>query len=64
LGESSLNWTSNRDGNLGTGSAVLTKLAQGQHIVTLTATDSSGNAATANMNIFVGYRLYLPVIGR
>jgi len=68
LGEAALGWSSDLDGDLGVGSQVLANLSLGQHIITLTATDSDGNTVTATINIaveeFVGYRAYLPVILR
>jgi len=64
LGEAALQWSSSRDGNLGTGSTVLTSLSFGQHTITLTATDSNGNTSTASINVFVGSKVYLPLIRR
>ena len=64
LGESALRWTSSQDGDLGTGSQVLVSLSPGQHVITLTATDSDGNTATATINVFGGYKTYLPLILR
>ena len=46
LDSSSLSWSSDRDGALGTGSQVSTVLSQGLHTITLTATDSDTNPAT------------------
>ena len=62
LGEVALRWTSSRDGDLGTGSQVLVSPSPGQHIITLTATDSDGNQATDSISLFVGYKWYLPYI--
>lgn len=53
LGESALHWSSDRDGDLGSGSWVLADLSPGHHVITLTATDSDGNTATATVNVFV-----------
>ncbi len=64
LGDSYLQWNSNRDGNLGTGSTLLASLSFGQHIITLTATDSDGNTSTASINVFIGSKTYLPLISR
>jgi hypothetical protein len=61
---SALTWSSSKDGNLGTGDYVLTYLSQGQHTITLTATDSDGNTATATIEIFSGYETYLPLVRR
>ncbi len=62
LGEGTLGWSSSRDGDLGNGSLVLVTLSQGQHIITLMATDSDGNVATDSLNVFVGNKVYLPTI--
>jgi hypothetical protein len=65
LGETALRWSSNRDGDLGTGSQVLVTLSQGQHVITLMATDSNGNIGTDTITVNVGsrvYKLYLPVL--
>jgi len=62
LEESALAWTSSLDGGLGTGSIVLASLSPGQHIITLTATDSDGNVTTDSLIVFVGYKTYLPLI--
>jgi hypothetical protein len=64
LGEAALRWTSSRDGDLGTGSQVLVSLSPGQHVITLTATDSDGNVGTASINVLVIYKTYLPLILR
>ena len=56
-------WRSNQDGFLGTGNHIVTpELSRGQHIITLTATDGDGTASTASVTIYVGYRLWLPII--
>nr|MBC8253237.1 hypothetical protein [Ardenticatenia bacterium] len=62
LGEEALNWSSNRDGDLGTGTEVLVTLSPGQHIITLSATDGDGNTAITTINVFVGYKARLPLI--
>ncbi|HEX2473944.1 MAG TPA: hypothetical protein VHK01_04330 [Lacipirellulaceae bacterium] len=54
-------WTSNKDGLLGTG-AVLARprlgiLSAGRHIITFTATDSGGRAATASAEVIIGNNL-------
>ncbi len=64
LDGAALRWSSDRDGELGTGSLVLVNLSTGQHVITLSATDSDGNTARAAVNIFVGSRLYLPLVVR
>jgi hypothetical protein len=62
LSESSLQWRSNNDGNLGTGRQVLITLTPGTHTITLSATDSDANTATQSFELFVGYKDYLPLI--
>jgi len=64
LGNTALSWSSSRDGNLGTGINALVTLSAGQHIVTLSATETDCNTATASINLFVGYKTYLPVVLR
>jgi hypothetical protein len=58
-------WESDRDGQLGNG-GLLTLAAQyltpGLHRVALKATDSDGMVGTASVNVFVGQRLYLPLV--
>jgi hypothetical protein len=56
-------WRSNQDGFLGTGNHIVTpELSRGQHVITLTATDGDGTTSTASVTIYVGYRLWLPII--
>lgn len=62
LGERALHWSSSQDGDLGTGSQVLAALSQGRHVITLTATDSNSNMARASLTVFVGFRIYLPLL--
>ena len=59
-----LQWSSDRDGVLGTDAEALVSLSPGWHVVTLTVTDSDGTVATADVKVFVGYRTYLPFILR
>ena len=61
---SALRWSSNRDGDLGTGDLVLVSLSQGHHTITLAGIDSDSNTATATVAVFVGCRTYLPIILR
>jgi hypothetical protein len=60
----SIQWTSSLDGNLGSGKQIVANLSSGQHIVTLTATDSDNNTATATVNVVVSNdgEVYLPII--
>ena len=61
---SSLAWESDRDGFLGTGDQVLAMLSPGWHTIFLTATDSNGNPAVVSVHVFVGSKLYLPILQR
>jgi Tol biopolymer transport system component len=62
LEESALQWSSNQDGILGSGSTLLVSLSQGTHVITLAATDSGGNTVTTSINIYVGWKVHLPLI--
>jgi len=62
--DTALRWSSSRDGNLGTGSQVLVSLSPGEHVITLTATDSDGNVTTATVQVYVGHKIYLPLVLR
>ena len=64
LPDTALRWSSSRDGNLGTGSQVLVSLSPGEHVITLTATDSDGNVTTATVRVYVGHKIYLPLVLR
>jgi hypothetical protein len=49
-----LRWSSDKDGNLGKGTDKnVSGLSEGNHILTLTATDSDGNVATDTVSIIV-----------
>ncbi|MBI3957948.1 MAG: hypothetical protein HY328_03985 [Chloroflexi bacterium] len=61
--EASLAWASDRDGPLGTGQELnLSSLSPGLHTITLTATDDEGMRGTANVQIFIGHRVFLPAV--
>jgi len=49
----SLVWTSNIDGEIGTGKSLSTTLSAGNHTITLTATDSQGGTGTDSINITI-----------
>lgn len=62
LDASRLQWRSNRDGVLGSGpSLALNTLSPGYHTLTLTAKDASNQTSQASVEIFIGYRDYLPM---
>lgn len=62
LRRSSFSWRSDRDGDLGTGDQKLVTLSPGWHNITLTVTDSNGNAAQAHSKVLVGAKAYLPLM--
>ena len=62
LGEDYLSWSSSLDGELGMGSKIFVSLSPGQHIITLSAVDSDGNMTTAKLDLFAGYKIFLPLI--
>lgn len=63
LDKTALRWSSDVDGDLGTGGLVSANLSQGRHIITLTVTDSDHNKTTVTINVMIGANdVYLPVI--
>jgi len=63
LDDPALVWQSDRDGPLGGGAEVVTStLSTGWHTITLAATDSDSMEGNAHVNIFVGYRVQLPMV--
>jgi hypothetical protein len=50
----SLRWSSDVQGDLGTGTPLSVNLQPGKHTITLTATDSDGNVLTATTHITLG----------
>lgn len=55
LADTAFTWQSDRDGALGTGSALnLDDLSAGQHEVSVTATDGDGNSTTVTRTIAIG----------
>ena len=51
---SSLTWTSDRDGQIGTGGSFTRTLSNGTHLITASVTDSGGNAVSAITSTTVG----------
>ena len=49
-----LQWSSNLQGNLGTGSPLSVRLNPGTHNITLTGTDSDGNSVSATVSVLIG----------
>jgi hypothetical protein len=63
LDDTSLVWTSDQQGTIGNGAHISTSsLLPGYHKISLTATDSDGQSASTNVEIFVGEQIYMPVI--
>ena len=60
LSGGSLVWTSDIDGNIGTGVTFSRTLSEGNHTITLTATDSQGFTGTDTVNVEV--KTYVPPV--
>jgi Tol biopolymer transport system component len=60
----SLEWFSNLDGELGAGDSVIASLSFGQHEVTLSAADSDGNIVFHSIDLYVGHKIYLPLVSK
>ena len=43
---------------------LIATLSPGEHVITLTATDSDGNTAVATIRLSAGHRLFLPTVSR
>ncbi|MBC7260736.1 MAG: hypothetical protein H5T63_01870 [Chloroflexi bacterium] len=58
-----MHWHSDRDGLLGsTDEIIVQMLSPGWHKITLSATDSDGMVGSAQVTVFIGHQLHLPVI--
>jgi len=65
LPDAGLSWSSDRQGDLGTGRQLsVTGLQVGRHVITLQARDSDGQIKTASRAIYVGMPIYLPLVLR
>jgi hypothetical protein len=65
LPETALTWSDSRQGTLGQGVQLrVHDLSFGEHLITLTASDLDGQAGTTSVRIFVGDRLWLPLVLR
>lgn len=53
LSGASMVWTSDLSGEIGTGTMFDAPLSVGTHVITLTATDSDGNAGTDSLTLFI-----------
>ena len=63
LPDEALSWSSDKQGGLGIGPSVaLNVLTAGTHLITLSVNDSQGHVTNATVSVFVGYKVYLPVI--
>jgi len=61
LGETAFQWYSDKDGYLGMGRLVLVNLSFGNHLITLTVSDSDGNTTSKAIHVFVGSLVFLPI---
>ena len=50
---SSINWSSNRDGALGTGASISSTLSAGVHMITASVTDGGGKTASASISVTI-----------
>ena len=59
-----LHWTSDQDGDLGTGEVLQVSLSPGWHTITLFAQDETGLTAQDTVRIYVGsvYQTWMPII--
>jgi len=71
LGDGALQWSSDRDGALGSGRLLEKMLSPGSHAITLTVTDSDGLTATDEISLTIlstpswgSNKIYLPVLLR
>jgi hypothetical protein len=66
LAAAALRWSSDRQGDLGSGRHLsVTGLQDGRHVITLRVTDSHGQSSTASRVIFIGGEaVYLPLLLR
>ena len=65
LPDISLAWSSDKQGDLGTGSSLpVANLQPGLHTITLTATDSNGNTGQSTVHVYIGARVSLPLVVR
>lgn len=65
LGEEKLNWSSDKQGALGAGASLPTNnLQAGEHVITLSVSDSQGATSSATVEILIGHELFLPLINR
>lgn len=63
LSGASLVWSSSRDGQIGTGATFSSSsLSTGEHVITLTATDSYNTSASVSVTIFYGNMPPVPMI--
>jgi hypothetical protein len=65
LGEEKLNWSSDKQGALGTGASLPTNTLQpGEHLITLSVADSQGATGNTTVKLLIGHELFLPLINR
>jgi subtilisin family serine protease len=49
-----ISWSSDVDGDLGTGASILAELSLGAHVITATVTDADGEESSASINVYSG----------
>jgi hypothetical protein len=66
LGDDALSWSSDLQGDLGTGAIVPVTLGVGEHTITLTATDRDGtmSVATVAVTVVSACQIFLPMVLR
>jgi len=57
-----LRWSSDRNGDLGSGEIVEVSLSPGWHTITLTARDGAGLTTRDTIRIYVGYLSWIPIV--
>lgn len=58
-----MHWYSDRDGPLGSGDEIMVQSASpGKHVITLMAVDSDGMESSAQVTVFIGHQVHLPML--
>ncbi len=61
LPDAALIWSSDKDGNLGSGASRSVTLTPGVHNIVLKVTDSDDNTATESIRVYVGEKVFSPI---
>jgi len=67
ISDVALSWWADREGLLGRGAALIVPaftLSPGWHTITLRAADNDGQIGQTRVNVFVGHRIFLPLLMR